>query len=419
MRILFLSINYWPEQTGIGAVNTWRCEYLASHGHDVTMCTSFPYYPEWRVAEGYRGRLLQRELHNGVKILRSWMWVPRAPSASKRILFEASFLASSLARASTRGRPDLLYIVSPPLGLGLSAVILSRWWRIPYVFEVMDLQPDAAADLGMLREGRLVRTLYALERMAYRNASLVTTLTEGMRQRIVGKGILQEKVKLFPARADRRLFGLRDAEDGRQFRRKHGLEEQFLVLHSGAMGVKQGLDVVLEAAKIIQSASTIGGGKPRITFLLTGDGAARPGLQRKSAEIGLSNVKFLPVQPPDVFPQMLAASDVALVSQQRSVSDIVFPSKTVTYLASGSPVIASVNRESEIARVIDRSGAGVVVAPENPEALIKAVEMLRLNPDCLAKMSEAGTRYAREHWDGARILPQMEEELIRIAAGQE
>src|SRR6185437_5017797 len=161
MRIFFLSINYWPEQAGIGPVNTWRCEYLAAQGHDVTMCTSFPYYPEWRVADAYRGRLFQRETHNGVKILRSWMWVPRTPSAAKRILFEASFLATTFVRAMmTIRKQDVLYIVSPPLGLAVTARLLSVLWQVPYVFDVMDLQPDAAADLGMLKEGRLVRFLY-------------------------------------------------------------------------------------------------------------------------------------------------------------------------------------------------------------------------------------------------------------------
>lgn len=423
MKILFLSINYWPEQTGIAPVNTWRCEYLAKQGHDVTMCTSFPYYPNWRTADEYRGRLLQREKHNGVEILRSWMWVPRAPAAMKRILFEASFLASTLARAFaypigssdtwwgsrlTRRKPDLLYIVSPPLGLAMTAVLLSRWWRIPYVFDVMDLQPDAAVDLGMLRDGHLMKGLYALERVAYRNAALVTTLTEGMREKIIGKGVAADKVKVFPARADDQLFDLRMSQKGDEFRRKFGLEDKFLVLHSGAMGVKQGLEVILNAAKFMQH-------DPKLLFLLVGDGAVRSELQCKTVAMGLNNVKFLPVQSPQAFAQMLATADIALVTQRKSVSDIVFPSKTVSYLASGCPVIASVNQESEIARVICSSGAGMVVSPEEPKALASAIQRLRFDPEALSRMSQAASEYAREHWDGARILPAMNRELMAVA----
>ena len=422
MRILFLSINYWPEQTGIAPVNTWRCEYLAAQGHDVTMCTSFPYYPEWRVAEEYRGRLLQREKQNGVEIVRSWMWVPRRPSALRRMLFEASFLTSTFLRAlvyrfRSAGwrwgkKPDLLVVVSPPLGLGLSARLLSRLWRIPYVFDVEDLQPDAAADLGMLRQGKLIRALYALERMAYRHAALVTTLTEGMRRRIVAKGVPAEKVKVIAARADERLFGLRQRIDGREFRRQVGLEGRFLVVHSGNMGVKQGLDVILGAAKLTES-------DPSITYLIVGDGAARPELERKAEELDLKNIRFLPLQSWEMFQQMLAAADLALITQQKSVSDIVFPSKTVTLLAAGCPVIASVNGESEIARVVHASGAGVVVAPEDAQALANAVYALRRDDESRMIMSARGTRYAQEHWDGGRVLPAMEHEFMRAAGREE
>src|ERR1700688_720840 len=150
MRILVLTINYWPEQTGIGAVLTRRCEYLASVGHEVTVYTGMPYYPEWRVHPGYGHKLFSDEERNNVKILRSWIWVPRKVTAAKRVLFEASFLATSLVRALQSRKPDRLLVISPPLGLAVSAFLLSRWTGAPCVFDVQDLQPDAAADLGML-----------------------------------------------------------------------------------------------------------------------------------------------------------------------------------------------------------------------------------------------------------------------------
>src|ERR1700733_12229617 len=145
MRILVLTINYWPEQTGIGAVVTRRCEYLASAGHEVTVCTGMPYYPEWRVDAAYSGKMFLREERNGVTILRSWMWVPKKVTSAKRVLFEASFLTTSLLNAVRKKSPGLLVVVSPPLGLGLSAILLKRLFKVPYVFDVMDLQPDAAA----------------------------------------------------------------------------------------------------------------------------------------------------------------------------------------------------------------------------------------------------------------------------------
>ena len=146
MRVLLLSINYWPEQTGIGAFTAYRAEYLASKGHDVTVCTTFPYYPEWKVPEGWRGKLRMDEERNGVRIVRSWAYIPNPVTSLKRILFEASFVAFSCLRALGQKKPDVLLVVSPPLGLAASAILLSRLWRIPYVFDVEDLQPDAAAE---------------------------------------------------------------------------------------------------------------------------------------------------------------------------------------------------------------------------------------------------------------------------------
>lgn len=408
MKILYLGINYWPEETGIGPVTTARCEHLAARGHDVTVCTGLPYYPAWKVTASYRGKAWSRELHNGVNILRSYLWIPARVTTATRVLHEASFLASSLVRALGTDRPHILVIVSPPLGLGLSAWFLSRWWNIPYIFDVMDLQPDAAADLGMLRSSRVIRILYRLEVMSYRNAALVTTLTEGMRRRIVEKGIPREKVRLVPVAADPDLFETNPQTDGTRFRRSHGLEGRFLVVHSGNMGVKQGLDIVLSAAERTRHDDGI-------AYLLVGDGAVRELLQQRCAQQGLDNVCFLPLQDRENLHDMLAATDVGLVTQQKTVSDIVFPSKTVTLLASGCPVIGSMNAGSYVAQVLAVSGAAVVVPPEDPDALAAAVTRLRGDPARLAAMRAAGKRFAGRTWHRDSIYAVLEQCLNAAA----
>lgn len=408
MRILFLSINYWPDTTGIAAFNTWRCEYLASRGHEVTICTGPPYYPEWRVPAEYRHKLLQTETRNGVRILRSWMYVPQNLSTKKRILHEASYLASSLPRALATKKPDLIFVVSPPLGLAVTAVTLSRLWRVPFVFDVEDLQPDAAVELEMMKGESLIRMLYGVERMAYERAVLVSTITEGMRERIVEKGIDPAKVVLFPARADSSLYTLRDRTDGSEFREKFGLRGKLVVSHAGNMGVKQGLAVILEAAEKTCD-------REDIEYLLVGDGAMRRELEFVARARSLNHVRFMPLLDNDLFQQMLAATDIALITQQRVVSDIVFPSKTVTLLAAGCPVIASVNSKSEVAKVILRSGAGVVVEPENAGALSSAILELSKDKEALARMSREARRFATERWDERRTLPQMEAQIIGCA----
>ena len=407
MRIVVLSINYWPEETGIGPVTTWRCEYLASRGHEVTVCTTFPYYPQWIVDEPYRNAVWRREKRNGVTILRSGAWIPSKVDSVKRILFETSFLASNLIRALSAQKPDLLLVVSPPLGLALTARLLSGYWRIPFVYDVMDLQPDAAAELGMLRPGTFLRALYRLERFAYRQADLISTLTEGMRQRIIGKAISPNKVTLFPARADHELLLLPSGTGGETFRRDHGLEGQFIVMHSGNMGIKQGLGVVLEAAALSRHRTDI-------VYLLVGDGVARRELKLRAAAMGLENVRFMPLLPRDQFLQLLAAADLSLITQQRSVADIVFPSKTVTLMAAGCPILASVNPGSEVARIVQQSGAGLVIAPEDPSQLVQAIADLARDRSRLDEMSECGRRYAHEHWNESLTLPKMEAELLRV-----
>ncbi|HEX8924605.1 MAG TPA: glycosyltransferase family 4 protein, partial [Terriglobales bacterium] len=343
MRILILSINYWPEETGIGAFTTYRAEYLAAAGHDVTVCTTFPYYPEWKVSGEYAGKFAATEERNGVRIVRSYAYVPNPVTSLRRVVHEASFIMTSLMRAIGQQRPDVLFVVSPPLGLALSAIVLSRIWRVPYVFEVEDLQPDAAADLGMLPPWAL-KLMYQVESIAYRNAALVSTLTEGMRAKIVSKGIPAEKVELFEPRADATLFEIAP-EEGRAFRERHNLGQKFVVTHSGNMGMKQGLEVILEAASLNRDDDSI-------CFLLVGDGAARKRIEARAQELKLKNVRFMPVLDTAEYRGLLAASDVCLVTQQKTVSDIVFPSKTVSYLAAGCAVVASVNAASEVARAI-------------------------------------------------------------------
>lgn len=279
MKILVLSVNYWPEETGIGPLVTWRCEYLASRGHDVTVCTTMPYYPQWRVSEAYKGGLWRREARLGVRILRSCSWIPKRVSSVKRIMFEATFLAGNLLTALSAGRPDLLLIESPPLGLAFVAGLLKKFWGIPFVYDVMDLQPDAAVDLGMLRDGMLMRMLYRLEKFAYNRADLVSTLTEGMRRRILEKSIAPEKVTLFAARADSGLLQLERGTQGQSFRRAYGLEGKFVVLYTGNMGVKQGLGVILSAAQLSKN-------RPEVVYLFAGDGAVRKNMELQAAALG-------------------------------------------------------------------------------------------------------------------------------------
>lgn len=403
MRILHLGINYWPDETGIAPFATGRCEYLMERGHEVVACAGPPYYPQWRVPDKYRRHLFMREQHEGVTVLRSWLYVPRRVGPLQRLFHESSFVCSSFVRALTISRPDLLFVTSPPLGLAANAIALSRLWRVPYVLHVTDLQPDTAVDLGMLPEGGLLRALYRFEAAAYSNAALVSTLTEAMRRRIISKGVPPEKVTLFSDWVDPQLFSIAPPETA------HGgrPDSSFIVAHFGNMGIKQGLRVVLEAASLSR-------GERGTDYLLVGDGAARSALEVHARGLNLLNLRFLPLQPRERFLELLAQSDVCLVTQQQSVADIVFPSKVITLLAAARPVVASVGAGSEVAQVITESGAGFVVAPEDPRALASAVARIRADPALAVRMGNAGRAYALSRWERETVLKSTEQKLVDV-----
>jgi colanic acid biosynthesis glycosyl transferase WcaI len=406
MRILYLGINYWPDESGIAPFATGRCEYLAECGHEVVACTGLPYYPQWRVPAPYRRRLLVREERAGVSIRRSWMYVPRKPTSLRRMVHEGTFVCSSFMRALCSPRPDLLLVVSPPLGLAASAIALGRLWRVPYVLHVTDLQPDAAVDLGMLARGRLVRVFYRLEAAAYRHAAMVSTLTEAMRARIIAKGVPPEKVVFLSDWVEPSLFKIPPPP----VRPDRGSAGEFVVAHFGNMGIKQGLEIVVAAARLSV------GEKP-VTYLLVGDGAARENVQARAGSLGLPNLHFLPFQPRERFLELLARADVCLVTQRRTVADVVFPSKVLTLLAAARPVIASVGADSEVSRVIAESGAGMTIAPEDPRALADAAATLRGNSLMRERMGRAGRAYALERWEREAVLKSTEQCLAALVGG--
>ena len=332
-----------------------------------------------------------------MRIVRSRAYVPNQVTSIKRILFEASFIAGVMLRGLVRKRPDVLLVVSPPLGLAAPAILLSRLWSVPYVFDVEDLQPDSAADLKMLPLWA-VKLLYKVESAAYRHARLVTTLTPNMRQRIVAKGLAEDKVELLEPRMDESLIDL-PPEVGDAFRRKYDLGDKFLVTHSGNMGVKQGLDVIVDAA-------ALGRADESLLFLCVGDGADCERIKRRVADLDLGNLRFLPLLDANDFRGLMSASGICLVTQQHSVAEIAFPSKIVTYFAAGRPVIASVNPQCEVAHVMRESGAGTVVAAEDPAALRDAIDALRRGD--LGKAGENAREYACARWSSARVLGELE-----------
>ncbi|MGA7576857.1 MAG: WcaI family glycosyltransferase [Desulfobaccales bacterium] len=405
MRLLIHGMNYAPELLGIGRYTGELGAYLAARSHQVTVLTAAPYYPQWRVQEGYRPQRWRREWRDGVEVLRAPQYVPARVSGLGRLLQECSFDASCLYWWSTclLARPwDAMVAVCPPLTSGLVPGLLARRLSIPLFIHVQDLQLDAARELGILRQRLLLEVLTRLELRLFRQARKVTTISRSMAARLAAKGVEPSRLRVLPNWAD--LEMVRPGPRRNALRRELGLTSEIVVLYAGNLGEKQGLEVILAAAALTRS-------KPSIRYLLAGEGAARDRIKLRAQDLGLDNVTFLPLQLNSRLPLLLAAADLHLVVQRREAADLVMPSKLTNIMAAGRPFIATAARSTELGRVTTESRAGLLVPPEDGRALAQAVLALAQDPGARKEMGVRARRYAEAFWDRERILGEWEEVL--------
>jgi colanic acid biosynthesis glycosyl transferase WcaI len=408
VRISIVSINYAPERTGIGVYTTGMAEFLAADGHDVTVHSGFHYYPEWTKSEEDRGRLFRRERVNGVNLRRSYLYVPARPTSMKRILHELSFVASAAVSYLLSRRTDLTIIVLPPLALGATIAVLAKFKRSATVLHVQDLQPDAAVELGMLKPGMLTRALYALERLNYRLAGTVSTISEGMRAKIVEKGLPLPKTLLFRNWANDSF--IQPGSRMTSFRLEWGLtQDHFVALYAGNLGRKQGLESLLSAAALLADM-------PMIQFVIVGNGAEQPDLVSKAAELGLTNIQFRPLQPIERLSELLATADVSVIPQKRAVTDIVLPSKLSNILASGRPVVAASPASSDLALIVSRGECGILVEPEDAGQMAAGIRRLATEPVLCKRFSMNARTYAEQNLLQAPVIRRFADELPTLAS---
>lgn len=404
MRVIVWGINYAPEFAGIAPHNVALCEFLHAQGHDVEMVTSFPYYPTWRKRPEDGGHLYRTDVVNGVPVHRCWHFVPARLSALKRILHEGSFVFTSTLRALVLPGPTLYIVVSPPLLLGVAAWLVGKLRGAPFVFHVQDLQPDAAVGLGMLKTGWFTRVLYGLEAFAYRHAARVSGITRGMLGSFKEKGVSEEKLIYFPNAID---LGDKEAAPERgEFRKQHGLApDDFLAVYAGNLGVKQGLDGLLEAAPLLRN--------PRIRILICGEGAQRESLAARAREMKLPNVSLLPFQSGPGYRALLADADLCFITQQAGAGNSFFPSKLLNLLAASKPVVTVAAPECELALSLREAGFGVNVPPGRPRELAEILDALADNPQRLADYGAAGRRYVQQ-FEKSRVMENFEAELAAL-----
>ncbi|BET68295.1 WcaI family glycosyltransferase [Opitutales bacterium ASA1] len=416
MNIVVWGINYAPEQTGIAPYNTGLCEYLVASGHAVRMLTTFAYYPEWRKTAVDRNRIYRTDTLNGVTVYRCWHYVPPRPTALKRMLHEASFVATSFLRVLFAPAADVVIVVSPPLLLGFAASLLRLLRRSPYVFHVQDMQPDAAVMLGLLKRGILTRILYGFERWAQRHAALVSGITPGMLRMFTMKGVRADRLVLFPNWMPETNAVPPEAS---RFRREHGVSsDEFLAVYSGNLGKKQGLNVILDAAaRLKDGLDGVGSGSGKIRFVIAGDGVEKPALTARIARERLDNVLLLPLQPRESYRCLLADANVCLVTQQPGSGALFFPSKLLDILAHAKPVVAVADRGGELESAVLEGHFGWVVPPGSPDELANTLLQAATDRAALTIAARSGA-----HWVGRfereRVLDRFETALLECLAGK-
>lgn len=408
MKICVLSINYYPELTGIAVYSTDMCEYLAQKGHEVVVVTGFPYYPQWEICEEYRGKIYLDEKRNSVLVRRCYLYVEKNISSLKRILHECSFILTSFFRVFFSPKPDLLFVVSPPLGLGVSGYLLGLIRRLPVVFHVQDLQPDAAIELGMIKKGGGAELLYKIEKFIYRKSTMVTTISRSMKNRIVAKGIESSKVVLFPNWSTLDAIGAEDEVCA--FRREFDLVGKFVFLYSGNVGKKQGLEILVEASALLDES--------RAVVLIVGDGVNIIKLKQHAEKCNARNVRFLPLQPKSRLLTMLRAADVCLVIQKKGVSDIVFPSKMTNIMSAGCATVVTADKGTELAQAVYESASGYVAEPESVESLLGCMKDCFFDTDLSAKRRRA-KQYAEKVFDKKAILESFDMFLKEVVCHRE
>ena len=368
MNILLISQYYWPESFGAGVWTAELAEWLHRRGHAVTVITGFPNHPDGVIFPEYRGRFLQREEHNGVRIIRTWLYAtPRTRKLWQRVLSQGSFSVSLLLGIFLAPRADVVWYASPPLPGTIPAWMLARVKGAGYTVNISDLEPERSVALGLFKNRFLISVLQAIERFAYRHADRLCVLSQGTKDWLISKGVTASRISITPNWADGDL--IQPLPRNASLRSELGLTDEFVVLYSGNMGYTMGdLEAVVDAARLLS-------GEKDIRFLLAGDGVRRKDIEKRAE--GLPNVTFLPIQSRTRYPRLLAAADICLVVLCREGTQASVPSKTYSIMAAGRPILAICEAENDTARVVRDADCGEHIAPGEVRSLAEVIRRYR------------------------------------------
>jgi colanic acid biosynthesis glycosyl transferase WcaI len=407
MKIIIYGINYAPELTGIGKYTGEMASWLAKQGNEVTVVTAPPYYPEWAVHKSYRGKSWTKEYTDGVTVYRCPLYVPKNVTSLKRIIHEFSFVASIIPiwlLTFFQKKYDVVLCISPPFHLGLLPMLYAKLRGARFINHIQDLQVDAAKDLGMIKNESFLNLMFGIEKFIFDTGDFVSTISTGMQKKIRHKYIDEDKTFLFPNWVDENVIYPLPKEQS--LRSEFGLShDDKVILYSGNLGEKQGLEIIIEVASHFIS-------RRDVHFIISGSGGGKDKLIKLAEDHGLDNIKFYPLQPYEKLSALLAMADIHLVLQKKSASDLVMPSKLTGILAAAGCALVTALPGTSLYHVIHRHQMGILVEPESVSALTRGIEnALVMNLDTIR---DNARQYAEKYLSKNGILAEFENRLRRM-----
>lgn len=405
-NVWVVGINYAPDRVGIAPYTTQMCEYFAARGAQVAVTTGIPYYPGYRIDAGDRRTISRTEALNGVAVRRLRHTVPRRMTALRRSLHELSFLThASLRRPPFK--PDVVVAVTPALSGAVAAARHARRLDVPLVVVFQDLTAPGATQSGISGGAMVGGVAGKLEAFVVRSADEVIVLHKGFTEYIRGLGQPSERIHVI-----RNWSYAAPAETPRdRVRAEAGWDDgTTVVLYGGNVGLKMGLENVVEAARLAEKRGD------SIRFVILGDGNQRARLEELGA--GISTLQFEDPRYGSGFPDALAAADVLLINERPSMDNMSLPSKLTYYMHSGNPILAAVPAGGTTAQEVAAAGAGLVIEPGDPAALLEAAETLAADRARCIRMGASGRAYAQENYDKGPILAHYERVVLNALGGR-
>jgi colanic acid biosynthesis glycosyl transferase WcaI len=409
MRILIIGINFFPELTGTGKYTGEMAVYLSEKGHEIRVVTAPPYYPQWKIQPGYKSYRYQPEKLANIVVYRCPLWVPRKPTGLTRLLHLFSFTISSLPVVlnQKKWKPEIIISIAPSLFSAFPAQTLAKLTGAKTWLHVQDFELDAAFDLGLLQRKALIyKIATCIEKRLFKQFDRVSTISQRMLERLHQKSVANEKTVLFPNWIDSNL--IMPLTQPNNLRKEWGiLDGQVVVLYSGNMGRKQGLETLVEAARLLTDMH-------EIVFILCGEGVACSELEESSQ--GLLNIRFYPLQPMEKLNELLNLADIHILPQRVDAADLVMPSKLSGMLASGKVVVATASPTSELGSIV--SEVGILSPPEDPMKLSENILALAANSAKRVNLGVKGRNWVVSHWEKRTVLQEFEARLRSMLESQ-